>query len=202
LEFHLVIGDEQAKANVNTLARRIGQMGLAASLNDLQADRRNALAVQLRPTKADGSPSSVLAREYSSLDQVLAYRHPSELVDLDAPEESPSARITCWGSGRLNFKRAELVVMQEVLAGLLTATQLYDLDQFRRKEPDCTLQEAIRHLKLSREQVALVASALTDCSYCHSLWLVAEGRSRRWYRLYVCQEDDAGANLRQQAFAW
>jgi len=127
---------------------------------------------------------------YVSLDQVLAIDHPSELFERETGRPVV-ASITCWGDGRLNFRRADEEALRQVLSGVVGETELLQMTDYRMSHPDCTLSEALRQLGLRREQVEALRKALTENSNCHSVWIVAEGRTRRWYSLYV-EQDAAG----------
>lgn len=199
IAFELIVSDEQSKANVNVLEKRFGAEGLAAGIHRLQGRSRKALPVKLRP----GEPAAgadPLRRRYESFEQVFAIKHPSELVPTNRREDSPVHRLTCWGTGMLNFKRAEPAVLRTVLAGMLTQSQLSDLVKFRQKQPDCTLDEMLRHLKLRKKQAAALRGALTDMSLCHSLWIVAHGKTRSWHRFYIARGGAGAAST--EVFEW
>ena len=180
VNFQLIVCDEQAKANVNTLARRRGPEGMAAAVRALQANAQGALNLELRPAPT----SNPIERRYSSFDQLFRFDHPSQLVLPKTPERSTISRLTCWGSGLVNFKKASPSVLHEVAEGILTETQLAELVKYRDRSPDCTLGEAIKELKFSTDQAQRVRETLTDVSTCHSVWVIAQGQTRQWYRLY------------------
>lgn len=204
IAFHLVVSDEQAKANVNLLAERGGQANLPGTLRRLQTHQRKVLPVRLRPATYTAAGITRYPIRYAGLGQVFQFTHPRQLIDprLDDPPAAGAGRITCWGSGKVNFKRADVEVLRAVLAGILTETQLDRLRKFRSEVPDCTLHEAIKHLELKKDAAGILESYLTDASGCHALWIVAEGKTRNWYRLYVCQRADAGNDSQQWTFEW
>lgn len=197
ITFQMIVSDEQSKANVNFLEKRFGGESLAADIRQLQSNAREALQVNLRPSDTD-EDSDPLFQRYSSFDQIFMYKHPMELAPIKPGEDSPSNRITCWGSGLLNFRKAELPVMRKILAGLLTQSQMSDLVKFRAAQPDCTLDEALGHLKLKKKQSAALREVLTDMSLCHSLWIIARGPTRSWYRFCVAR----GGMSSMETFAW
>lgn len=198
ITFQMIVSDEQSKANVNFLEKRFGRESLAAGIRQLQSSARKALQVNLNPNDT-GTDLDPLKQPYSSFDQIFAYKHPLELVPIKPQEDPPLNRITCWGSGLLNFKKAELPVMRKVLAGLLTQSQMSDLVKFRATQPDCTLKEALDHLELKKKRVAALRGVLTDMSLCHSLWIVARGKTRSWCRFYVTHGGGADS---MEVFAW
>jgi hypothetical protein len=122
---------------------------------------------------------------YASLDQVFVFDHPSQLVGPEGEGTCAVRQVTCWTDGRLNFKSAELAVLREVLEGVLDETQIHELASYAQDHPDCHLGEALRSLELKKAQLDAARAALTDESQCHSVWTIAEGRTRKWYRLCV-----------------
>jgi hypothetical protein len=190
--FRLVLEDEQAKANANTLAKRHGSNMIGRSLLAVQSSCTRALHVDLRPSaeQQPAGPMESPLQPYSSLEQLFAFEHPRDLAPSGTGLVTPSSRVTCWGSGKVNFKRADISVLREMAAGALTESELAKLLELRYAQPDCTLEEAIKFLELKKEQVAKVRQAITDESLCHSLWIVAQGQTRSWY--FLCRDDVLG----------
>ncbi len=202
LPLTLILSDEQAKANVNMLVGRHGRSVAAARINQLQAHLRRPQPVYLRPFQLRVRSISAVPMFYASVDQVFVFEHPSQLIEQEADEPSPLDRITCWSSGKVNFKRAEPAVIREATAGLLTEGQLAELVALRNEARDCTLTEAIQHLQLEKEQIEAIKKVLTDTSSCHSLWVIARGPTRKWHRLYVSQRGDMENDSRNWTFQW
>jgi hypothetical protein len=200
--FVLVVGDEQCKANVNLLAARRGEVDLASTVSGLEVGSRRVLPIRLRSGVPDPSIVSALPLLYTSYDQLYAYRRPSDLVDAESAEPVAGARVTCWGSGKLNFKRAGRDALRVVLAGVFNETQIDKLLRLLDESPDCTIGEAVKHLKLGRKKAWELRRVLTDVSYCHSLWVVAKGRRRSWHRLFVAQIGDAENDSMNWRFDW
>ncbi len=182
ITFHLIIGDEQAKANANLLATRRGKSGLIEAIRMLQIDQRHILRTSLRPTGVKTDPASAT---YGSFGQLLSVGHPSDLVTTEQSDKAASDRITCWSDGRVNFKRTDRRVLRQVFDGVLDETHIDTLIQIREDVPDCTLIEALKQLELKKSIQKIAQTMLTDTSRCHSLWIVAEGSSRRWYQLHI-----------------
>lgn len=184
MTFDAFISDEQAKANVNCLYKRFGEETLAADLRELQALVRKALVVRL---KGKDVPQllAVLKSKFSSFDCLYEFDHPCQLAPEKNGDNCPTSQVTCWGNGQVNFKRASAMVIRKVLAGLLTESEIDKLVRYRDESPDCMLQEAVNSLDLKPERVAAVMQALTDISFCHSVWIIARGQTRNWYRLCI-----------------
>ncbi len=203
VEFVVLLSDEQAKAEANTLARHKNRQGLTTSLRRLQAGQRRALPVRLRPRKTLVMIRAEQQAVYASLDQLFEFDHPSELIDQEKKNlSSPASRVTCWSDGRVNFKRAEPIVLREVLDGILTESQIHELVRFRSEVPDCTLGEVLKHLELSRAQLVRAKKLLTDTSWCHSVWVIARGRTRNWYSLYVARQSETSQDTLRWKFEW
>ena len=201
-DFHMILSDEQSKANANLLANRMGDADLADSLRLLQARSRESLQVQLRPRRQTADPAAAAPIRFESFDQLYAFEHPSLLVNPDPQETSAVDRVTCWGSGQVNLKRAEIAVIRQVLEGLVTESQLDRLERFRRETPDASLAEILGHMELSKEQLERVTHFVTDTSRCHSLWVIALGKTRPRYRLSVAETGQTENDSRYTAFAW
>lgn len=201
MKFDLVISDEQAKANANALST-LDSGGLEQTLMELQEGVRRTALVRLRPATIDPRIISRFPRLYDSYDRVFAAHAASELVNLDAGEPTAADRITCWGSGRLNFHRAMPSAVRRMAAGILTETQIDQMRQYVRYNPSCGLEDLARHLKLTDAQAAKVRDVLTDTSGCHGLWIIAASPSRSWYRLCVDSTGDGQNDAQKQVYQW
>jgi hypothetical protein len=200
MDFDLVIGDEQAKANVNLVAARRDKEGLRAAVSALSGGRWT-LQVILRPVEEKSGAIRSVPMHYASLEQVFGDARPVDLLGAER-EGSPAERLTCWGSGKVHFRRAEPTVLREVLEGVLDEYQVHQLVMLREAMPSAGLSQVLGELDLEKEVRAEVERLLTDASGCHSLWLVAQGRTRTWHRLYVRQQGDAENDAGRWVLDW
>lgn len=198
----MVFGDEQAKANVNLLAVTRDKDRLESCLGELQAGVREFLPIRLAPEAPPADLVILIPVQYSSFDQVFAPHRPSSLMSMAYDTETVADRLTCWGSGRLNFKRAEPDAIRQVTDGLLNDYQVAGLLRFRSDTPDASLAEALIHLDLSDTLAGKVRIVMTDASACHSLWVVAESDSRQWHHLFIQDERASLVVGGQWSFAW
>ena len=74
--------------------------------------------------------------------------------------------------------------------------------EFREESPDGTLQEAMRHMELKKKDRLKLGKVLTDKSRCRSLWVIARGKTRNWYHLYVDQDGDMENDAQNWTLAW
>ena len=200
ITFDLIFSDEQAKANVNALAKTRDKADLAYALMAVQKDLKRICPVRLRPAESgpkNQDPDQLL---YASFDQVLAAPRPEDLISADRFMRSAGDRITCWSNGKVNFKRADRQVLREVLAGLLGEGQIDQLIKYRDESPDCTLFEALGKIEMrdKDKMMGKVMTLLTDMSLCHGLWVIARGRTRSWYSFHVRRNSDQ----RHWSFQW
>ena len=203
IKFDLLLCDEQAKANVNLLAKRREGQGVDGVVQSLQSSARNNLRVQLRPAKPQNDLSFVgIPPLYAFYDQIFEYKHPSELADPAATEDTPVSRLTCWGNGQVNFRKASRDVLRAVTEGVLDETQLDALVKLAQNNPYATIQDAMKVLKLPAEKTPLAGELLTDQSGCFSLWIVADDSTRKYYRLYVAQGANALNDRQSVTFGW
>ncbi len=200
MSFDLLLSDESAKANMNTLAQRYQAdgAGLLASLDRLQAGSRRMLPVDLHAPPV-GAATSQPAR-YESFDQVFVVR-PEELVGPDAA--GVARRLTFWSQDRVNIRRADMAVLRELLQGRLNESQLVLLDQFRCTTKDFTAADVLAHLELTEGQVDELNSLTTDVSDSFSVWVTARVAGRAWHHLYVLQAGAEGSTApRRWAYEW
>jgi len=223
VRFDVVVADEQAKANANRLLARGKSDGLAQSLRRLMADQRRPLAIRLRPGRPRPGLISKAPQHYVSFDQLFEAALPDVLLAADANEYVASAidRVGCWGSGRLNVRRAERLVMHEMLEGILNERELDVLLRLREESPQFTVDDFFARLReldaaepheesptdtaaaaRREEQERPVREAVTDTSRCHSLWTVYRDGTRRRYRLDVVQEGDPENDAQEWLFTW
>ena len=198
--FHLIVSDEQAKANVNGIAQRRRNTALPELLRSLEPDLDVALA-ELAETERRIRQTKGSDQQFVSLDQLFAFSHPSQLTPSLSDQPFPR-NTTCWGSGKLNVRRASLPAMRQAFDGVLNLEQVHRLDQYRRQYPDFIREELLRHLQLTDKQLPQLEPLLVDASSCHSLWIVADCGTRRRYRLVVKDSSKQDKGERRWYFAW
>ncbi len=198
----LVVADEQAKANVNLLSARFGDAVMSDRLQSLQAGQREVLTVELRPGTPPAGVISSVPRRYASLAQFFGSKPPAALLPTAPGEHAPVERITCWGSGQINLRRADAVVVRQTLAELVNESEFAKLEKYRQTVPGCAVDEALKQMGIPDDRAKNLRKFLTDTSSCHSLWLVAHGRTRDWFRLDVIQEGDAENDAEEWTFLW
>ena len=199
LTYHLLLSDEQAKMNVNTVLRYRGSQGVSESLATLQQDMPIHLSHRVAETLTGEDAASI---SYSFFDDLLVYDHPTQLVSPVDPTQRISGKITFWTDGKVNFRRASPVVFQEAMKGLIEDSLLAALLQIRESLPDCTLSEGLSQMELKTSQRSQILRYVTDQSDCHSLWVVVDGETRLWHRLFISCVAGLGGSQTSRRYSW
>ncbi len=209
IEFELILSDEQAKANVNTLVGLRGSQEANESLVKLLSDLPRVVNVELQPTEpAEKTPESTektqgwKSDQYVTLDQVFSFDSPSELLAQELEEKSPLDRITCWGEGLLNFRCVDALTLGVVGSDVLSESEVQQLIELRDKTYGSKFNRVATQLEFTNEQKEFLKKILTDKSHCYSLWVIAKGQTRNFYRLHVDQECERPEDSKLWSFQW
>ena len=199
--FRVLLADEGAKANVNALRRQGDDQALLRSLDRLQVDAPQRLAVRLRPRAEPDITNPSLPAWYQSLDQ---------LFDMDRPDVSSGAkadclilrRVTCWGSGQVNLHRADLAVIKEVLGRHVNPAQLALLDALRQSGKPFSAGQALLRMQMTTDRINAVLPLVTDVSRCYSMRIRVDDGLRQRRRLYVRQQATLGRRAQFWSLEW
>lgn len=175
--FELALSDEQAKVNLNTLYQRGGAERARRAAWGLSTAGRTRVDVRLTPIEPSAidraTPNGRAAAQLpalGSLAQVFGVTPPEALVGEGAIY--PLADLTCWGDGKLNFRRASPAALNETLSGALETSKGEDLVSLRRQNPGLSAAKGMALLEIPAAQIAAAESLLTDGSRCQSLWVL------------------------------
>ncbi len=202
--FSLTISDEQAKANVNAMLRHRGREATRSFVRSRITGLSGAGEVHLpmgNPTqdRDTGSTAHALGSTHSiiSLNHLLPRATPQDMIGTQDATESAtvSDSLTCWGSGRINIRRAPDDVIEQVCRPLLGRIQISRLrealpeagDQALPEAGTQALPEALVNIGVPREDVPAITERLTLESKCYSVWVVADNGKRNWYELGIAE---------------
>jgi Tfp pilus assembly protein PilX len=211
------LSDEQAKANVNRLAELLEGRKLRDAIRRLARTRGRSLRVELDPTDnqanaGGGGRDPFGARgagnlpfpAYGSFDQL--FKDPSRAIlfeergGRDRPG-GPASRITCWGDGRLHWRRAPEEALLKITRPVIGRHKASDLALMRRAAPDATLPELLRTLEIPTAEARLMEKHLSSAARCHSVLVTLESPNRTWHRLAVAWETE-GRGRETRLFKW
>lgn len=202
--YELVFTDEQAKVNVNRLLEDSGR-GAAQRFVRQIADAgrrggREAVNVALRPMRLRRGPDPT----DQPILKVIGYGQVfdgAKAADLRGDELGTglSARVTCWGNGKVNIHRAPAEVIALACDGALGRDITSQLLEARRRRPSDRLSGLLASMDaLDDKAKVAVQERLTDESTCHGLWMTAHGRRRAWHALSIAIDGPAASQAEQR----
>jgi type II secretory pathway component PulK len=194
--YQIVITDEQAKVNVNQLLAT-GSDAEARSLIRRLVPPGAQGEVRLRPRRLDNGKGP----EIGAYGQVFESVGPHRILGAQA-SKALAANVTCWGTGRVNVRRASEQALRALCAKSLTGRAVTSLLAQRDKDPYRSLEAMLAGAdEIDDRQKEEVRKLLTDKSTCHGLWIVARDQHRSWYTLAVSVSVQ-GQVLQWFEFAW
>jgi hypothetical protein len=217
--FDLIVGDEQAKANVNGLLDGSDATRVEARLRQALSGSGLANRIKLRPTvgpviirladpAAPPGPAtrpafSENALSVGGLAQIFDGVPPPQLIrPMPGSRAAPAELLTCWGTGAVNVRRATDAALNLAAGRSLTTVDVNRLIEARNKlfEKRTTLttsdQTPAEKLKEAMTKAAGESLknqgnlALVEGSNCYSLWVVSRNGRRDGYDLFVSDETD------------
>lgn len=185
--FSVVLADEDAKANINTIYARKRDSTLSAIRNLSASAGRAAPLVRLSPMTGNAKP-------FASWGQVF------DLASLSTPNVADavmdaSQHITCWGKGRLNLRRASDSTVREIASLALSAKEVGELLELRQHWGGQAIEDLFSQMELRRPQLLAIKRLLSTESRHYSMWVEIDNGQRVRSYLYV---EDNGITC----FAW
>lgn len=171
-KFTLVFADEQAKANVNLLARHLEPTQLRQTLRALTGP---GVPIDLAPAvtrQKDKSGKVTHTQHYGSYGQVLGEVSPAVLYD------GAGDRFTCWGDAKLNTKAASPAAVIAVASTVLDGAELGRFERAMKKTSAAAWREVFREANILPDKVKLMEDRVTESSACTSLWVIPHGGRR------------------------
>lgn len=195
LSFTIVLVDEDAKLNLNTLQSR-----LPGEFREIATHLTcNVVPLNLYPDTSEESQRT--RRWYRSWGQVLSLADLFANQNLMALMQSTS-QMTCWGGGKLNINRVSDELLEKIVAQEIDAKTARELIEARQIAAEIELDSLLIQLSLRRSQIAKLRAWLTDESHCFSLWIEIADSKRTWYHQFVTGDRGTPAELPYLAFHW
>jgi hypothetical protein len=215
--FDVMIGDEDAKLNLNSLYHRAGMAEVNQALAEvLPPAGRLALALwpavepmQLRRQQV-GRPAPESNDEEKRPQVPMAFRSWGEVFDLtqlsaalqsDAALPNATIHITCWGNGPLNIRRASDQTVLAVLGSVIQDGGAQRLLQAYRGSPAPDIELLLVSQVRSERQRSQLRRQLSEISTNFSLWIDASTKSGRRLRRFVVMQRDEEGTTRYEKFA-
>lgn len=187
MKFGMLLSDESTKINLNTLARQADLKTLDKQVKTiLRRESGATVPVKLNPFEPAGvSAGGAMAMErYGHLQQAFDTT-PKELVGTLHRPSAACRLFTCWGQGKLNFRRASQTALSVVCKGLLDEAQIKKLLAMRQEQPNASLYQVMLRLGVNHVTRGRLSMVLGEESECFSLWLAVDDGRRTRYRLVI-----------------
>jgi hypothetical protein len=190
-DFSMHVADEQAKLNLNFLYQTRGRTSAESAARVAARRPATHLRVDLQPL--DGAQPLV------SLGQVFA----STGAELSPPDvQAAAADVTCWGDGKLNWRRASATAIAGQFQSLGIAAQKR-LIALQSVNPPLELAKIMDDPQIAQGgQKDLLAKLVAEQSTCHSIWVIGHAQSGPpSYDLAVLDQTGNGP-ARTMRFSW
>ena len=194
--FAMVVADEQAKIDVNTVYASQGRPAVERVVRNA-AERLGgggrlsaALRADLRP-----GPASIA---FGSFGQLFTSDDPARI-------ERVSDDLSCWGDGKLMLQRASATALEAVCEPIIGVAGMRRIEAIQSVDPTASVAVVLSDPQIAQTgQTTQLNDVLTDVSHCHSLWIMQTDRAapgRASYHFAISEEsEDASAKI--SCFSW
>ncbi|MHC4994407.1 MAG: hypothetical protein ACYTGQ_05070 [Planctomycetota bacterium] len=187
VDFTILLRDESARLNVNTLYH---------DLNQSRDQTRKAIAAMIGRAPGDlgldpqHDPNTETdQRSFNAFTQLFPAASPDTLIGADANDSGLAADLTLFGDGRINTRLASSKALTAALQPVLTGDEIARVHRLLREQPAAPLDAIADRLSASAARKLQQRDILTQTSHTHSLWIVADDGRRRHHRWIVIQPD-------------
>lgn len=200
--YQIVLSDEQAKLNVNAVYAWGGYDAVHEAIDRLTQNERG---IGPRP-RIIVPPATAVANSsgwqpvFASYAQVFDDADPSVLFPA-ADGRSPVERVTCWGFGRVNFRRASEPVLREAVRSLLSREKVAELVRLRDEQAAPTVEALLIGVGERNPRMSPLSQRLIEESWCHSLWIATRFKGQMSYDLSV-RDDSPDNGAATYRFSW
>ncbi len=199
LRFSVLLSDEDAKVNLNALARSGPNQRRRVSLVARQSAGMAGFEVLARvPESNERNRPEVYFRSWG---EVFDLSGRSDRSEGARRLRDATTEITCWGSRRLNLRRASDQAVENVCEGDVPPDVIRKLLTERRALGITKLEDLIARLDLKTKDQMALRRLLSDVSKCHALWLSVQSPRREWVTLSV-DRPGPGSAAERETFTW
>lgn len=174
--FTITIADEDAKANLNTIYAE---------------NPKQFSTVVRRLNQAPGSFPVQLVPDKDNRRAFLSWGHVFNLGAVSSVGQASTALsgirgyMTCWGTGRLNLRRASDASIYEIASLILSTKNAGELVSLRKTWGGQNVEELLAQLELRRTEQTAAAQLFSAESRDYSLWVEVENGHRGWTYEFV-----------------
>ena len=213
--FDLMLGDEDAKLNLNVIYHLSGRQKTEQVLSEASpsAAMYARLVPAVQPQQLSRQQRS-RPRDSDSDEEIEpvadAFRSWGEVFDINALEQNLGSEaalpiattgITCWGSGQLNFQRATDEAILAVAGSIVQDGGARRILKRYRDNPTIDLAALLQNEVANPQNRRQLARRLGQTSNHFSLWIHSSTPQRKFQQqLTVMSRDDEGV-IRFESFA-
>lgn len=200
-QFDVLLADESAKVNVNTLYHFGDRRAVERGVQQATTHARFVRPMLQPETMPLGQFPSGDDEEDDAPPLPPAFRTWGQVFDLSgAGAAAPirralpelTSQLTCWGSGRLNFRRAADSSIVEICRLVMTEGRARRVVRKLRENSRLRFENVLQQAGVGRDDQMKLQSLLTQQSACFSIWVTASGPDGFVRRFAVAQPDEKG----------
>ena len=195
LQFDLDLTDEEAKVSLNALAMQ--DTDPYSRLSWLSG--ASGLMNSIRWPKKDVESKRRVA--FLTWEQVFDLSQESNSQEAFARLKANTTEMTCWGSGKLNLRRASDLSVRVLCVGAASEEGVQRLLAERRTAHAETLDEMLNRISIKPGDKFALKRFLTTESKCHALWLTVRSHRRSWMSLTI-DPSGKGNHASFETFTW
>lgn len=189
----ITVSDENAKADLNELNRRVSKFQLEAILRKVSPSEK---PIYLRPLKKN-QKRSLIEKKYGCWEQVWD--------QADGNLQAWTGQVTLWGN-RLNPWTADPEILKEFSAPFLGEIATMKLLREIEKGETKKLKEIYKEIEFNQRQIEICRYIFTDVSHSYSLWFQGDCKGNGTKSLLVKEgipvEGNRSVIFRNHYFSW
>jgi hypothetical protein len=193
--WHVDLVDESVKVNLNVIYGLRPSEEFETLVGKLIGDRDDLAMRGPLERPAEGSNGS---KRYEGWFRST----PMDTTGHNGPSFSPETlnRVTLWGNGRLNVRRADDTSVDELLHYLFGRGGTSDFHQRRRTSPQLSLDVLFTELGLRESQAKIARRYFAMESHAYAVWVGSRSSTRTSLIQYVTWTEGGGL-VRKHAYA-
>lgn len=194
------LSDEEAKANLNAIGRRETNPTNRLTTVARTSAGTSGLTAMVRWPETSKSQNFEGAG-LQTWEQVFDLSDPLSADDLAARLKSGTNLITCWGSGKLNLKRAPDEAVRALFGSELRPEFTRNLLNVRSQGDFQSLKELAGKMELKPGEESALTHWFSLESKTNSLWMTVATPRRTWTSLTIDRSGEGNSELFDQ-FTW
>lgn len=183
LRFVVRLSDEDAKIDMNALARRVSDPKTLLSNVTQQAAGTSGLGVAIRwPPREQDSEKAIA---FQTWEQIFDLREVDRATELVNQLQAATTQLTCWGTGKLNLSRAEDSTVRLLLTGVVSESSVARVLGARRQGGFQDIDSLVKKANINNKDEMALKRFLAVDSKRFAAWIKVESARRTWASLTI-----------------